>query len=395
MKNLFKYFLFIFISYSCDSKKSYHVSDRNESDLLIFKKEVRLKIDSLTSNSSRSIKYVDVGGKEYLYQLNKVNNSIEIFNLREGEWVSRLTLDTDGPDGVGNVSYMLPISSDSILVLSDLQRLYLVDSLGKVLNKYGPFYDRNTQIGYYLLAVSEVSPVYADGKVYFATTNGYDVYQPPSITNSLSSQENILELDLETKEYRALSGYPSHLEEATGLYPDHYYTVRYIEHVKNFNDSSFFVLSYPSSETIIVTDFRTYEREVYAGSSALGNVKPLYNAKDLRKLSSEEEAKDLATTHSYQNIRYDRFRGLFYRVVELPYTDLEYMRSKDATMGIKKWGMIILDTEFNVIGEVIMNSELLAGAFLIVKEGILIYNFEKNTSSEDSLVYDLYQINFK
>jgi|GEM_PF-4173867 len=386
------FIVFVFVIYSCKSDNDYLHVFENKVEFNLDRK-VKFPLDSLTSSSKRSIKYLmSDEGKEFLYSLNQNINAIEIFDIEFQKWVRRIRLPVQGPNGVGALSYILPINKDSLITLSSAQQLSIITSQGKVLDRFGPFFNRETGEGAYVLALGEVSPIYRQGKVYFFTTAGYDTYIDESTSNNLSNEKNLMILDLKSRKVEYRMKFPETYLNSNGLWGDHYYAVKYHDFNPTTGD---FVLSLPADQNVYVTDYNEQYKPVYAGSEHFDQIAPFYKWKNLSRLSSEDEAKDFALNPSYQNIKYDRFRDVFYRVVELPYTEEELETSSDAFIGIKRWSLVTLDSNFTKIGEKKMPENLLAGSFLIIKEGLLIYDYIENKNDEDNLNYSLFEVKIK
>lgn len=353
-------------------------------------KDLSFPIDSVTSNSIRSIKYFYGESKEKIYVLNSLINAIEIFDIDTEAWEDRIELSVEGPQGVGEASYLVPVSEDSLMVFSKSQRLSIVNGKGEVIRRYQPCYDRNTGVGSFLLAMVQISPVKVRNRVFFIATNAYDPFERKSSRNNMGVEKNIASLDLITGECTYQYAYPESYKEATGLWAGHYYDVKYHDYNPLLEK---FVISLPADEAIYLTDYNSIGERHYAGSKFFDKIQPFYKQKTLETIPRNKMKKDFAINGSYQNVRYDTYRDLYYRVAELPYNESGYESNAEAFSGIKEWTLIILDKNFKKVGEVQMPGvELLAGSFLITKDGLLIYQYEKNKNDENHINYALYEV---
>ena len=380
------------IVFSCSQPNEIQKVERIFKDSLSLKRigNVALPIDSLTSNSKRSIKYLSRDSVRGIYLLNQLMNTIEIFNLDAKSWKKRIQLHIDGPNGIGQATYMVPVSKDSLLVFSNRQQLSIINGEGKLLKKYAPCYDRQTGEGAYLLAMVEITPIKIGNDVFFVATNAYDPYEKKSRVNNMKTEKNIAKLNLLTGQCSYSFAYPETYSKAGGLWSGQYYDIKYHDYIPEYKR---FIISLPADENIYLTDYESTIEKYYAGSKFFNQIEPFYSANTLMKIPDEKLQKDFAINPSYQNIRYDKYRKLVYRVAELPYLEHEYEKSPQAFSGIKKWSLIILDENLKKIGEVQMPGlDLLAGSFLITEEGLLIYDYSKNQEDEDNINYALYEI---
>lgn len=392
MKKPVLFFLLIVTLFNCSKPREQEVQeiDKNFLDSLSLKpvSNIALPIDSLTSNSIRSIKYLDTDSEIYL--LNSLTNTIEIFDLNKRLWKKRIQMDIEGPDGIGSASYIIPISQDSLLVFSKAQQLSIINGEGRLIKKYSPCYNRQTGEGSYLLAIVEITPIKVKNDVFFIATNAYDPYEKKSRFNNMNLEKNIAQLNLLTGECSYSFAYPDTYAQANGLWSSQYYDVKYHDYISEYGK---FIISLPADENIYLTDYESNTKKYYAGSKLFDKIDPFYSKETLMAVPDELISKDFAINPSYQNIRYDKYRKLIYRVAELPYEEVQYEQTPQAFSGIKKWSLIILDENFQKKGEVEMPGlDLLAGSFLITEEGLLIYDYSKNQEDEDHINYVLYEI---
>lgn len=108
------------------------------------------------------------------------------------------------------------------------------------------------------------------------------------------------------------------------------------------------VTSFAASDSLYVYYPDTGERVAYfAGYLKPTNIKP-GNIKD-----RDSESIHFLTHYNYGGILYDNNENLYYRIIRLPKKDFDYDKLNEEVAN-KTCAIIILDSDFNVIGETIL-----------------------------------------
>ncbi|MDR2773493.1 MAG: DUF4221 domain-containing protein [Tannerella sp.] len=93
--------------------------------------------------------------------------------------------------------------------------------------------------------------------------------------------------------------------------------------------------------------------------------------------------------YSYSAIIYDKYRNVYYRMVEHPWKD--YHQGMDWMPWLKQISIVILDGDLNFIGETVLDMEyrLSSSQFMVTADGLLLH---KRTDDEDELIFDLFTL---
>lgn len=148
------------------------------------------------------------------------------------------------------------------------------------------------------------------------------------------------------------------------------------------------VLSFPADASITVYNLRSGKTEYHhAASTFFGEIKPLSHSKD-GKIDWEVIYKHFATQPSYSSIIYDRYRNVYYRTADIPINEDKYDQN-NIEGWVKPFSIMVLDSEFNLIGEALLpHLSYSRTEFFVSKEGL---NMKKNhEDDEDLLVFSAF-----
>lgn len=154
-----------------------------------------LPIDDSTSNISDGLTYLPEN--KLLFNLNWIQNSIQIYDLNSRKKIKDLKFDYEGPFGVLDIMGILPYSTDSIFLFNQLEpEITLIDSSGKIKSKiryqapdnYSPAFIHNAYFS---------SPPILNGDNMIVKTHVYGPLQ--NMTQSeLQEKDLVYEIDLKT-----------------------------------------------------------------------------------------------------------------------------------------------------------------------------------------------------
>jgi hypothetical protein len=65
-----------------------------------------MDIDSLTAKHAIKYQYHREDDREYFISINHFEPSIQIYSLESSEMIEKIPLETDGPNGIGNLMYI-------------------------------------------------------------------------------------------------------------------------------------------------------------------------------------------------------------------------------------------------------------------------------------------------
>jgi hypothetical protein len=368
--------LTVFLFRCSDSSSSRLDSNKISKVLMYNVKEdlestIKLKLDSITKFGTNCLQYYNdkKGGKDYLAFLNKLNNSIYVYNYPEGDYSFRIHLATEGPNSFGNaITGFKIISLDSIIVVG--RYLFsITDTTGVPYYKYS--FQHSNQVSFTAMPeAATTQPIIKKSNILFFST-AIDK-TPFSVKNFLDDQCKIV-FDLTTNTYKYDFKYPD-------LYRKNTYGYNHMSFYHAFNDSTEkFVYSFPVDPNIYEVDHFGSIKSYYAGSTLISRkTEPMPS--DFREF--EQYTKHYLLNSNYSYIYYDPFRKLYYRVIEDGISEDDYKQRK----WWKKKALIVLDAKFNVIAEGFLDDYLAMNMGFITKDGFFVAKSNLN-DKEDYMTF--------
>ena len=300
-------------------------------------------LDENTTQNTNYIQLLIVDDSLRFTMFNPAKNNILIFDLLKGNVLDSIQLYKEGPDGVSNnIRGYYIINMDSVYLYDYWAKmLILVNHTGKIINKNN---------------LSEMFIMSGDDSVIpsspFPTTdlpirivNNHVILQ--GMNGPMKSQGNQMPMSsalfdfskntmLFANPYPKIYGDPKEITESWGTFS--YRVVPY-----DLNDNNQMVLSFPADDSISVYDVVTHKTKRYfAGYSKEDIIKPL------RKKTMVGDMEHYLENTQYAGIFFDKYRELYFRLVLNPLYDYD---PNDPKTQIKKIGIIILDKDFNKVGE--------------------------------------------
>jgi hypothetical protein len=339
------------------------------------KENISLNIDNETKGFTLNVRYFEhANGTEWLLHLNEINNSIGIYDLESGEKVRTAYFEWEGPNGAGNVDGFDIISLDSIFLLSRYEGLLSLTSLNtsdtlQVYESYRLKYSNSPTVATPYSSVSAPISV-INGKAHLTTVPFVDL----SKNNLNESGNNFLQLDLSayTFEYQNLysKGYS---KKWSDLYRRISYDVNEREKL--------LVFSLPIEDSIFTIDQNGKKASYFAKSKNSKTTRPFSG--DV--MNQKETREHYILNDSYGYILYDEYRNYYYRFTEK--VAREMINKYGTDIYVRKFGIIVMNEDFEIIGEV---DNLFTGSFpslFIGKKGI--YNM-LGSSDESKMFFELY-----
>jgi hypothetical protein len=351
-------------------------------------------LDSESVQRNRCVQlFEDVSNDSvYFTFLNTYNYSIYFYDFKTGDFLRKIKIEKEGPNGVN--PYVIDgyyiASCDSIYFYSHRNHsLYLLNHKGEkrhTINYMTKFdnmkswKEKDFQKNFVppMVQLSTGKPMYK--------INGI-IYLCGEMTEELGNVDSINQLlltTIDTQNDDSIAfhlGYPKSYRE--GNWGENYF--REVFWCMNPANKSF-VVSFPNDHYIYQTDLKQVNK-IYAGSMYAGDIKsldsPTFIQSKSRRLSHYFE------NYSYNTVIYDKYRNVYYRMVEHPWKD--YDTSKDWRPWLKQVSIIILDENFNLMGETLLDMEyrFVALKFMVSEDGLLLY---KQTDNDDEWVYDLFTL---
>lgn len=380
LKNSFLLFITLFF-FSCNSfvhknKESYELRATDE--------YLKFPLNSKTSLLIKAIcPFVDKDGTEYLTFQNNMEPEILVYNMKKQTYMRTISFDREGANGIGWFGGYYIKSWDEIY-LPEMTRpeINIVNSDGRLLRTIS--YAETVQ-GKQTIPFISLTSVYTP-MVFI----GHQLYIPQTINlmhGSKALEESPVTVVLDTL--------TSKLKELPFRFPQ----IMSLEDVKNKSlgseysysrcfDGNNFIYSFFFDENIYVTP-PSHKRidKIVVKSRYINELKFVDRTPDDLNLV----AKALSELPFYSNLIYDKYRNVYYRFVfpkvDLPTNETDY--AEIWQMGRTKFSIIILNDQFEVIGETLFPENVYVSTqYFIRKEGLYIGtsfpknpNFDENTLS--------------
>ena len=365
---------------------------------LIETKKITLPVDENTYYLSKSIFQFEEDNKEYLLfgNLEKRQHELLIYDIEKQNLHKRIPLEKEGPNGVPGIWGCIPFFDSKTFLVSQHNsgRMSIIDGEGNVVQKYNmrQSSDKTKRRGLWVDSRFGVSFFYTpsfikDSIVYFS--NGIfiqykinqrldrEVWKTIPMFNSL----NLKNGHIHTLPIK----YPDIFEDDVKVPAGGGYEFTYDYNYKQER----LVCSLTGYDSIMVTDDLKQVRWYNGKSRYLKSMRPkVYEADGFDWLREATE------NPAYHNIMYDKYRDVYYRIVELPY-ELKQNESPFDTPKGREFSIIIFDKDLNIIGETkFPGNKYLYKMSFVGRNGLYISeNNEANPEfDEDKLVFACFKL---
>jgi hypothetical protein len=352
---------------------------------LIFSGTKEFELDDETSYMMSYIQHVDNSGDAYLTFYNSYNTSIYLYSYESGQFIKKIHYEKEGPDGVGDMQGYFYANDDSIFVYSYWGGFLMhTNSDATVLSKERLNSDalnaltgksENLDMIYPAPYLKTATPMKKYGNKFIL--GGFVAGEPT--TETATNRPVCLLYDME-----------KHTVE---------YIINYPEQYAKYNWCGGFAYRLPcidlNNEKIIVSfsadhyltsySLKTGKQEKhYAGSSLIKGIKSYSEGKDA-PCNGDREMEWFMYNPSYQNVLYDRYKKLYYRLAQLPVKDYRH-----GDYGNKKPTVVtVLDADMNYLGEALLpeNIKHEFACTFVSKDGL---NIQVLTDNEDVITFNTY-----
>ena len=301
------------------------------------------EIDSDTEVPQFNLYTFEDKGIEYLTFSNPHARTILIYELCSGKFIKKITFDYEGPNGIGSwlFGYMVKDFEHIYVPSANRAELFLTDTTGLLKKKYD--YSRT------LDGINTVKAYYTNMDNTQLTFIGDSLFIPQMLNNRFGDrmvEESVTGIYLDMLDGK-VSQFPMNYPHLISS-KDVRNTIEGALTFSQVYDGENFVYSFAMDENLYKVDPRT-------GSIKKFLVRSKY-LPDLRFKKMPDDfsqvLKKTCETADYGNIMYDEYRKVYYRFA-YPETDLENGLNflKILHSGKKEFSIIILDEEFNILGE--------------------------------------------
>lgn len=370
MKNL-SWLLLLICLYSCSSSQKDSCVLVPSSDSLVF------ELNPQTSMFIKKLSlYTDENGREFLTFQNNVEPEILWYDLASQKYVKTIKLEKEGNNGVGVFCGYQIYSENEIYIPEMMQTVIdVVNTRGEIIRKIK--YEK-TSSG--KPTIPFVSPSFPYKPIYILNKKLYISQSPNRALNDVLANSPVtLILDTINNSVREFDiRFPKVVSEealrGNTLGVEFNYSMCY--------NGKEFVYSFFFDEDISIVSLE---------GKILNKVKA--KSRYLEKLYDEMKApadmselvEIICKIPMYGNLIYDEYRKVYYRFV-YPETELENDNFMDIwQLGRSKFSVMILDENFNVLGETLLPENTYASnLFFIREDGLYIStSFVKNPNYND------------
>ena len=386
--------LFVLVTFiACSQKKKQKEnSSDNEYSLVPTKEYANFEIDADTKLYMKALYlYTDTAtNKEYLTFQNVAENEILVYDWETKKNINKIVLEKEGANGVGAVNGYLIKSFDEIYLAGMMENLInVVDSTGKLKRKI-PYH--KTTDGINLLPSDAPSARYIPyviigGKIYITQRLNRQYGR-----NTVEKSKVTAVIDTFTKETKLLP-----MKFPVILTTDEMQTQtvgREFGYSREFNGEKF-IYSFSYDENIYIANIAHDSVQlVPVKSQFIESPEKTGNASDLTTL-----AQKLCELPMYGNLIYDKYRNVYYRFVfhKETYNASEENFVELWQMGRNKFSIIILDKDFQCIGETEFPTGIYSiWAFLIRKDGLYLStsHYKNPAFSDDLLQFERIELSY-
>jgi hypothetical protein len=317
-------------------------------------KQLIFPIDERTKNSPLALfPYKDKEGKEYLTFQNPIQNEILFYDMNLTKLEFKVIPSYEGDNGVGPISGYYVKNLDSIfLTIRGFNDIVLIDK-NTIIKEKIEYYETNDSI--LLLTTSSISSVYHPLLLF-----DNKIYMVPECNRWAESNPVCAYIDLTGKSVNAFlsfsyPSFPSIDNKNKRASAEDYLS-------RCFNGKQF-VYSFYYDENIYITPLNHGQIKKIKTSSKY--IDKVIIPDDYGNVTVEE----LCENPNYGNLLYDEYREVYYRIA-YPKTKLEKgIRGLELLQyGRKKFSIIIMDKEFNILGETLFPDYTYNSQVMFIRE---------------------------
>ncbi|SEQ90844.1 protein of unknown function [Neolewinella agarilytica] len=315
--------------------------------------------DNMRVNSFCVRSFHDRDGKDFLYYLNGVDNSIYVYDVANRSIDHKMRIEREGPQGTGRVVGFSIIGKDSILLSSGgYPSNFLVGKSGQIIDKFEYKWEDSqpptfSQWDSWYYRDASVK----DGVVYFPQEINF-----LKIDKDYFEQNPIAAYDLRTRKSRLLSF----------KYAEDYFEKNLPRPMIFSGDENYVYFSMIGNHTIYRIDKMTESAEEY-------EVKSKYITNKIQNRNKVAGMDDVlrynATNPRYMGIYDDPYRNVTYRLVILPPEDLGSAEEKFVQLDRfpERFSIIVMDKEMKILGEHLFPNNIYHPAGIFVSsEGLCV-----------------------
>ncbi|SIN67497.1 DUF4221 family protein [Algoriphagus halophilus] len=301
MRKCFLIFIFGLIALiSCQNSKE-SASDSG----LVFLNSQKFELDSLAVPSLLFNQVSKIENKEYLFNLNQLNNSLDLYDINSGILSKRISFENAGPNAIKGISGFYVHNLDSIFLFPKMSfvKTTLINIDGETKNIYSPQIPLENEIPRVLnhASTNYLPSFYYNGKVFFDQLTLKNTTKEGSI-NSDFRPLGYLDLESDSILLENNSGYPQ-------FYLNKKYPIYVSVHSRILNNNNKLVYSWGVLDSLIVRDLDWGLERMVSSRSRFqdGDFPQTPNAGLVQELDA------VISSGYYGRVVFDPFQKVYYR----------------------------------------------------------------------------------
>jgi hypothetical protein len=342
-----------------------------------------IHLDDYTTQSTEYLQIVEQNDSVFLAFINAYDNSITIHYLESGEFHKKIYFDKEGSNGVGKL-YAFCFADSSIYLYNQWVRKLFVSDLNAKLRKAIDIdltrFSSDNMFPPTLFPLT-LSPINKIGEEIILT--GFSLSANENKNETEENMPTTAVYNLENDKIILCNGFPSIYHKGYWGADLNYRVVRYC-----IDSQNKIVLSYAVDEDIYVLDsLGGAKKAYYAGSKEqTEKIKPIDNDRSSVNITRENVYSFYMENFIYGGILYDKYNQVFYRICSMP----TYNYSKESRIIEKKLHVIILDEQFNKIGEsTLPDAPYLILSYFVSPEGL---HIQVDSEDDDVMAFKTFKI---
>lgn len=348
---------------------------------------IRIKNDSLVGLYSKT-SIIEDDNQEYLLGTNLMLNRIEMFNLSTGEYEK--TIKTNTPLELNQSPLMEAqiISLDSIVLFGFGGRMVIMNEAEETIDHWD-FSKLITPSD----TLSGVGALNNSESFFFQNNSVYIRAQPPfNWDQNVEFYKSPFMIEFDFRKDKVISYLGKFPELITSDSKYYFYNDYKFSWIQSAQNPYQLIISYRRSDCLQIFDLKTEEILYISAKSKYLNEFELIP----RNGESQDVRKILVTQGTYQNLLYDKFRNVYYRIVSHSQPFKNEQTDSVNNAAIRPFSIIILDENLRYLGETVIDKyEKYSYANpTISTKGILfpVYDNDENVVTFDIISVDLEEL---
>lgn len=379
------YCTLFFFTISCSSEP-----DRKNEVELVPTRDLFLPVDSFTQQYNPAICYVENHKEKFLAIYNSYNKKIYFYDIQNKVNFKTILLPIQNRGGIDTsavVGFFLNNSDTIFIITADFQLHLFIEKTQQIQTiNLSPFAKTTS---FYFLPNNVSFPSYCYG-VNLHRIEGNFLYLTGSMDDSWANPNQdkagiLIQVNLHNGTKKYLSNYPSIYKNSRWSI---YFRMTFADYDSKENT---FIYSFPACNDLYLIDSSGSFIKKKSGRTKYSQkkIKPVAESKWVKNIPTSRIDDNYFTNITYRYLMYDKFRNVYYRVVELPMN--KYVPTYE---DFKQYSIIILDSNLNIIGETLLpkGKKYIPEIMFISEAGLNILKPSKNEGLIDFVIFQLKRI---